>query len=287
MAATGGLPRIVAASDMPSLPTVKTGEAALDEALAGGVMGGLVTEVAGEAGAGKTQFALQMAIRTALPVSIGGLGGRAVFLHTEGRFPVNRLRSMANAVWASLPETDRAACEAAGIDKEDLWNCHLVMDVSDADMLLRTCDRLSRLAATMRPKLVVIDSIAHPFRSRSDLPAASGSKHWISERSAALFRIAVSLRRLASELLIPVLVTNQVTAIVSDAPGVGEMTPALGIGWAHCVHTRLVIVRPKVSRGDGHRVFRVVFHPTVGPRAVVCKLRSDGFASSDVESCAN
>jgi RecA/RadA recombinase len=49
---------------------------ALDSALGGGVPMRGLTEIAGEAGAGKTQLCLQLALHAVLPEEHGGLGGK-------------------------------------------------------------------------------------------------------------------------------------------------------------------------------------------------------------------
>jgi RecA/RadA recombinase len=47
----------------------------LDDALGGGILSGTVTEIYGEAGAGKTHLALQLCLTVQLPLYLGGLDG--------------------------------------------------------------------------------------------------------------------------------------------------------------------------------------------------------------------
>ena len=57
----------------------------LDEILRGGIPTRGITELVGEAGAAKTQICLQLLLAAQMPASAGGLGGSAVYIHTEVR----------------------------------------------------------------------------------------------------------------------------------------------------------------------------------------------------------
>jgi RecA/RadA recombinase len=48
----------------------------------------------GEAGAAKTQLCLQLLLAAQLPRAVGGLDGAAVYIHTEGRAPLTRLKQL-------------------------------------------------------------------------------------------------------------------------------------------------------------------------------------------------
>jgi hypothetical protein len=48
-----------------------------------GVQG--ITEISGEAGTGKTQFALRLALQVQLPAVEGGLDGAALYISSEGK----------------------------------------------------------------------------------------------------------------------------------------------------------------------------------------------------------
>jgi hypothetical protein len=72
----------------------------LDSCLCGGIDTHGVTEIAGAAGAGKTQMALHCMLQAQLPPSRGGLGGGAVFLHADTPSyvaPMRRLEELAAA----------------------------------------------------------------------------------------------------------------------------------------------------------------------------------------------
>ncbi|KAL0460652.1 UNVERIFIED_CONTAM: DNA repair protein, partial [Sesamum latifolium] len=69
------------------LPTRLKG---LDAALFGGIPFGVVTELVGPAGIGKTQFCLKLALLASLPTSYGGLGGRVIYVDVESKFSSKR-----------------------------------------------------------------------------------------------------------------------------------------------------------------------------------------------------
>ena len=82
---------------------------ALDQLLNGGVRVGSLTEVYGEAGAGKTQLCLQLCVNVQMPKSMDGLDGEAVFIDCESSFSSVRLSQMASAagvLWSEQPPHD-------------------------------------------------------------------------------------------------------------------------------------------------------------------------------------
>lgn len=64
----------------------------LDDVLGGGIRCKQITELCGEPGAGKTQMAMQLALDVQIPVELGGVGGQALYVDTEGSFVPVRAR---------------------------------------------------------------------------------------------------------------------------------------------------------------------------------------------------
>lgn len=67
----------------------------LDGALRGGIQFGGVTELVGPAGVGKSQCCFMLTLFAAVPRSLGGLEGAAMYIDTEGKFSSQRLVQMA------------------------------------------------------------------------------------------------------------------------------------------------------------------------------------------------
>ncbi|XP_029128614.1 DNA repair protein RAD51 homolog 2 isoform X2 [Cajanus cajan] len=70
------------------LPTRLKG---LDEALCGGIPFGVLTELVGPAGIGKTQFCLKLSLLASMPANCGGLDGRVIYIDVESKFRSKRL----------------------------------------------------------------------------------------------------------------------------------------------------------------------------------------------------
>ena len=75
-----------------------TGAEAFNELLGGGVETQSITEFYGQYGSGKTQFVLQLAVNTLLPIEQGGLGGEVAIIDTENTFRPERIISMSKAL---------------------------------------------------------------------------------------------------------------------------------------------------------------------------------------------
>ena len=125
--------------------------------------------------------------------------------------------------------------------------------------------------------LLVLDSIAAP--TRRDFGAESAIA-----RVNAIFQIAQTLKRIADELQVAVVVVNQVGNL--DEHGQGNA--ALGVSWHHCVSTRLQLdheLDPHrvVGSGDGHdetvghvRIARVVKSNVAPPGKISFEVNSMG-----------
>lgn len=165
---------------------------------------GKVLEIWGASGSGKTQLALQMC--SAIPPEYC-----SAYISTEGSISTSRLFDI---------------CSARGMTSAncDMQTCTTVDSFSDC--VLR---QLPLLLATKPVKLVVIDSIAAPFRA--------GEVEGGGVRRAQKIRsIGQQLKYLSSEYKLLVVVLNQAT----DHPTKGTQ-PALGMTWSYLINSRLRI----------------------------------------------
>ncbi|PKI70414.1 hypothetical protein CRG98_009189 [Punica granatum] len=76
---------------------ITTSSADLDNILGGGISCKEVTEIGGIPGIGKTQIGIQLAVNVQIPVDCRGLGGKAIYIDTEGSFMVERVLQIAKA----------------------------------------------------------------------------------------------------------------------------------------------------------------------------------------------
>ena len=192
----------------------------LDAWLRGGVPTRSVTEIAGEAGSAKTQLALQLLIAAQLPREMGGLDGTAVYVHTEGRAPLSRLKQLV----ASHPAV-RAFVEAKKKTKTERrpdFDLDLIMrgvyvaeTLDDPDGLWTALVSVASVlrgetgddgrAKKKRVRLLVVDSVSSPFRE-ADASRSNGA----FSRARVLGRVAELLREYAHRHDIAVVVTNHV-----------------------------------------------------------------------------
>jgi len=197
---------------------VSTGCPILDAALGGGLRRGAVTELAGEAGSGKTQLCLQFAL------SAARAGSQAVWVDTEG-FPHRRLDQLVVA-----------------LARPELRDLLLVQQVRDIDHLLTVLGaQLTGVAPTAA--LLVVDSVAALVRytQHGDTGLArAGAVHKIGQRLAAV----------ALEHGLAVLAVNQAVDLVEGGARTGYSWgrgtgPSLGLAWTHYPNTRLWLARTK------------------------------------------
>jgi DNA-repair protein XRCC3 len=263
-----------------------TADAVLDRLLRGGVQTGGLTEIVGESTSAKTQLCLQLLLAAQLPKEQGGLGGRALYIYTEGKAPLDRLEQLAQARFPSLVDaSDLVMVANASAGPEQLREA-----ISQASVLCAS-------PALQPPvRLVVLDSLAYPFRDLlSGEPGCARSE--LAERARLLYEVAASLKAFARRHRLAVVVTNHVVDVLEEglsptanmlleqATGGARLVtsgrrvqPALGLYWANCVSTRLFLSR--LTRAGSAAVARrrlsVVFAPHLEPRAAAFSVSESG-----------
>ena len=211
----------------------------LDASLKGGFPLQGITEIVGEAGAGKTQFALSLSLQCCLPPAYGGLGGKAAYLCCgEGEFPFRRLAQIATSLSHRLGTSSHEEL----LQNVQINQCHNADDVLDA-----LKKKLPTMCASENVRLVVIDSIAGMVRNDYETKSVCD----MSLRTVLLFKVAKELKWLADIYNVCVLVVNQVTAKGfenhSSSNNNNDCSPALGLAWSHCVNTRICLRRDTID----------------------------------------
>uniref|UniRef100_A0A1D2A1V4 DNA repair protein RAD51 homolog 3 n=1 Tax=Auxenochlorella protothecoides TaxID=3075 RepID=A0A1D2A1V4_AUXPR len=171
--------------------------AGLDSILGGGVGLQQITEVCGGPGLGKTQLGMQLALDVQIPDCFGGLGGEALYVDAEGGLTLERLTQMADALAAHLRRVAaargdaRRAQAAAALTRERMFDAVHLYRVHDLAELLAVVDGLvATLAARPAIRLVVVDSIAFPFRQdHADLAARTRQ---LAQLGQSLMEVAVA-----------------------------------------------------------------------------------------------
>lgn len=155
---------------------VSTGSEPLDRLLNGGIEKGIITNVFGESGSGKTNVCVQVA------AEVAASGKKLVYIDTEKGFSAERFTQVA--------------------DDEDLENVMLMEPVDFSEQEERIM-ALKGLVEDEEPDLIIIDSMVSLYRLQ-----ATGDQ--IGEVNQRLSQQLSELSKIARQHNIPVLVTNQV-----------------------------------------------------------------------------
>ncbi|XP_071323726.1 DNA repair protein XRCC3 [Trachinotus anak] len=255
----------------------------LDGLLRGGLPVGVITELSGESGAGKTQLALQLCLSVQYPAQHRGLNSGAVYICTEDSFPIRRLQQLIRE--QSSLRSDVPLSLISGVQFGDQVYIEHAADLVSLQVCLS--QRVPLLLARGLVRLLVVDSVAALFRSEFQ------ADDWL-ERNKQLLTFSSTLHHLSQEFTIPVLCINQVTDVFnrgdhSLGPLSSNVSPALGLAWANQVMIRLMMRRLQgtIARGDQSSTLRrleVVFAPHLardGRDAAVWREGVRGVTSSD------
>jgi len=155
---------------------ISTGSDLIDDFLDGGIEKGIITNIYGESGTGKTAFCIQAASKVAEE------GGKVAYVDTEGGFSPERMKQMS--------------------DEEALENL-VIKNPVDFQEQEETIDELEALVKQEDIDLVVVDSAVSLYRLKVNGDNASEINQRLSQQLSELSKIARKQN-------ISVLITNQV-----------------------------------------------------------------------------
>ncbi len=217
---------------------ISTGSKNVDTLLGGGVETKSITEAFGQFGSGKTQLALTLAVRTQLPLEMGGANGKSVYIDTEGTFRPERVKQIAKGI---------------DLNPENVLKNILVARAFNSDHQILLLDKVAELIKEGEPiRLVIIDSLTAHFR------AEFAGRGQLADRQQKLNRYIHNLMRLAEQFNLAVYVTNQVMS--NPAIMFGDPTTAIGgniVG--HASTYRIYLRRGK----KGSRVAKLIDSPNL------------------------
>lgn len=237
----------------------------LDASLGGGIRCGQLTEISGEAGAGKSNLVAQMGVVVMSPTVAGGLSGSVLMIHTEGEgkliLTIKRYKTLARST--------------LGDDEIIRKNLH-VMNCSSEFSLHEMVNRLNEtLDKTPDVKLIIVDSITCAFiQTDGDL-----DYRFYMKRSHRLTKIIKILTQIAWNRRIAIVTTNH----VSFNAKLGETRPAMGRLWSHMCHTKIFIERKDL----GYTVNRFAYvtkgainTPTIAPYRISDRILNERMLTS-------
>jgi RecA/RadA recombinase len=216
------------------LVPISTGSSDLDEMLAGGILPGELTEIYGEAGAGKTQLMFSLAINTMISRDPGGV----CWIDTEGAFSAARLVEIATTKGFDPPEEvlDNIAVMRAPTHEIQMTGPSLVYALVSTSQIPY--------------KLVVIDSIISTFR------AEFNGRGELSVRQQKLGQHLDEWKKVAQNLGVAIVFSNQICADPGNMFVPNAYKPVGGNILAHAAHTRLEI--KGATKKEGKRVVKII-----------------------------
>jgi RAD51-like protein 2 len=233
----------------------------LDQILGGGIPLGQVSEIVGPPGSGKTLLATQLAVNLTLPPVFGGVDGCTIYIDTEGSFAPERCYTLADHLIRHIrvgvekrrkleqQQQQHHDQQQWQVTPEDIlaritvYRAHSVADLVAVLDVLEGNDNDENPLALRNCRLIVIDSIALPFRS---IPPDVA-------RTRLLASVAARLTQWATMYDLAVVCINQRTTDttrggpLAGGPnggiggGGGTGTAALGATWGHAVANRLSV----------------------------------------------
>jgi len=132
----------------------------LDSKFWEGIPCGMVTEVVGESGVGKTQICLQLSLTVQLPCSLGGLASSSLYISTDCPFPSRRLIQ----VQELFEQKYSNYIQHNTIDK---IYCHRIDSVQEFVALFPRIHSFiaSQAIEAMPIRLIIIDNVTSLFRN--------------------------------------------------------------------------------------------------------------------------
>ncbi|XP_030535098.1 DNA repair protein RAD51 homolog 3 isoform X2 [Rhodamnia argentea] len=216
------------------LTRITTSSVDIDNILGGGISCRDVTEIGGVPGIGKTQLGIQLAVNVQLPIHCGGLGGKAIYIDTEGSFMVERVLQIAEACSNDMSATNTVSQDVhagkVGMQPRDFLENILYFRVCSYTEQIALINYLDKFISEHRDvKIVIIDSITFHFRQDFDMAL----------RTRLLGGMALKLMKLAKKFCLAVVLLNQVTT--KYAEGSFQLTLALGDSWSHACTNRIIL----------------------------------------------
>uniref|UniRef100_A0A1J3FEU1 DNA repair protein RAD51 homolog 3 n=1 Tax=Noccaea caerulescens TaxID=107243 RepID=A0A1J3FEU1_NOCCA len=220
-----------------SLPRITTSCSDLDNILGGGISCRDVTEIGGVPGIGKTQIGIQLSVNVQIPREFGGLGGKAVYIDTEGSFMVERALQMAEACVEDMEEYTGymmhkhfKASQVQMKPKDILENIFYfrVCSYTEQIALVNHLDKF--ISENKDVKVVIVDSITFHFRQDFDD---------LGQRTRVLSEMALKFMKLAKKFSLAVVLLNQVTTKYTE--GSFQLALALGDSWSHSCTNRVIL----------------------------------------------
>jgi len=229
---------------------LSTGSKEIDALIGGGVETQSITEVYGQWGSGKTQWAFQLAVMAQHAKDKGGLNGNVLYIDSENSF---------------RPERVIAIAKAQGMDSDKVLKNIFVARAHNSDHQMLLAEKAGDLVKEKNIKLIIVDSLTAQFRSEFI------GRGTLADRQQKLNKHMHTLMRLAEMNNVAVLVTNQ----VMSRPDIMFGDPTTAIGGhivAHNSKTRIYLRKSKEDK----RVAKLVDSPSLPDGEAIYRVTPNG-----------
>ena len=234
-----------------NIARITTGSQELDDLLGGGVETGTVIEYFGEFRTGKTQIMHQLCVNVQLPEEKGGIGGRALYIDTEGTFRPERIIQMA---------------EALDLDHKEVLKNIVFGRAYNSDHQIVLIKEAANLIKEKNIKLIVVDSLIGHFRSEYiGRGTLATRQQTINSHLHDLLRLCDIYEDLA------VVVTNQ----VQSKPDVFYGNPLRAAGGNVVAHGSTIRVYLRKGKGE-QRIAKVVDAPNLPEGEAIFSITENG-----------
>lgn len=233
----------------------RTGSSVLNHIMGGGIETGVITELIGEYGSGKTQICYNLSVLAPLPEEQGGLGGKVCVIDTEGTF---------------LPERIKQIAENRGYDPAEALDQVMVARAYNSSHQLTIIQQLPQVIQEHDIKLVIVDSMISHFRGEYI------GRGTLAERQQKIGGALGNLLRVAEAFNVAVVLTNQVQATPSVMFG-DPNKPTGGHVMAHACNHRVYIRKGRKNT----RLIQVIDSPYLPEEKVRIAITEAGVTDSD------
>ncbi|MFW9989568.1 MAG: DNA repair and recombination protein RadA [Candidatus Odinarchaeota archaeon] len=236
-----------------NISRITTGSQELDDLLGGGIETGSVIEFFGEFRTGKTQIMHQLCVNVQLPKEKGGIGGKALYIDTEGTFRPERIIQMA---------------EALDLDHKEVLKNIVFGRAYNSDHQIVLIKEAANLIKEKNIKLIIVDSLIGHFRSEYiGRGTLATRQQTINSHLHDLLRLCDIYADLA------VVVTNQVQA----KPDVFYGNPIQAAGGNVVAHGSTIRVYLRKGKGE-QRIAKIVDAPNLPEGDALFSITENGIS---------
>ena len=235
---------------------IATGSEELNKLVGGGIETQSIFEAFGEFGSGKSQLGFQLAVNAQLPVEQGGLGGKVIFIDTEGTFRPERIKQIATTV---------------GLDPETALKNIMVARAYTSDHQMLLTEKVGEIIKQQNEpiKLIIVDSVMALFRSEYT------GRGTLADRQQKINKHLHTLQKLADMHNLAIYITNQVMA----RPDIFFGNPTAAVGGHVLAHTSTYRVYLRKSKA-GKRIARLIDSPHLPEGEAVFKVNEKGISDA-------